>query len=83
MEKHAHVMMITQTEVDREYYISFDTGSQLFDWFQVIRSSRLRLVEGRMGTKRTASMSISDLAGECVQVDGFPFVCFVDLSFSF
>jgi hypothetical protein len=68
MEKHNNVLVVTQASLDRRYFISMDSGSQLFDWFQMMRTARLRLVEGRMGRKKTASNSVADLAGTWIVV---------------
>lgn len=54
MEKHNNVLVVTQQDTDRQYFISMDSGQQLFDWLQMLRMARLRLVEGKLGQQKGA-----------------------------
>lgn len=56
------MLIVKQQADDRLYYIAFESGQQLFDWFQMLRMAQNRLVAGAAGTRHTASQSAVELA---------------------
>jgi hypothetical protein len=48
---------------ERPFFLALESGSQMFDWLQILRAIRARLVEGKGGTRKAAAASASELLG--------------------
>ena len=58
-EGHLHTLQLDCGE--RPFFLALESGKQLFDWLQIIRAIRGRLVEGKGGNRKAAVSSATEL----------------------
>ncbi len=61
-EGHAHTLQLERLD-GPPFFFALESGVLLFDWLQVLRAVRARLVEGKAGVRKAAEMGAAELVG--------------------